>query len=236
VRLALWTPRPGQAWWAGVVGALRGPSVLRVVEGEPASAPPADLHVYDVADDPAHGFVYRALRRAPGLVVLESWNLHRLVLAETLGGGDAAAYRREARRMHGETGSYVAEQVIAGRGGALPGLLPCCDRVLEASLALATTSGVVHARARRRLGGRPVLALPGDDPDRAARGILDLARFVLAEGERLRREAESDRVPEGGLLALALDEVRPAAHALLLPSVPSEVRALIADLLPEDRR
>jgi hypothetical protein len=204
-----------------------------VVPEAPDAPPDADLHLYHVADDPAHGFVYRALLREPGLVVLEDWNLHRLVHAETAGRGDPAAYRREARRAHGDTGSFVAEQVLAGRGGALPSLVPLNDRVLEATLGLATTRADVRARAAARLGARPVVLLPGEDVA-AARAIASLASTALDGIERLRQEAAADRVEEGTPRALALAELRPAAHALGLARVPPDVATLVAGLFAEE--
>lgn len=234
MRLAVWTPRPRAGWVGALVPHLAREASLVLVDADPAVPPAVDVDVYDVADDPAHGFVYRALRREPGVVALQDWNLHRLVHAETVGRGDPAGYWREARRSRGETGAFVAEQVLAGRGGALPTVLPLNDRVLEASLGLATTSPEVQARAEARLGGRPCVRLPSE-PAEAASALLALARAVHAEGPRLRREVEADRGPEGSLLALALDELRPAVHELSLPGVPSDVVALLADLLPGGR-
>jgi hypothetical protein len=205
-----------------------------LVEADPPAPPAVDVHVYDVADDPARGFVYRALRREPGVVVLEDWNLHRLVHAETAGRGDVAGYRREARLCRGETGLFVAEQVLAGRGGALPAVLPLNDRVLEAALGLATASAEVAARAEARLGGRPLVRLPSE-PGAAGRALLALARAVDADRARLRAEAVADHGPEGSPLALALDELRPAAHALDLSRVPPDVVALVAELFAGER-
>lgn len=230
MRLALWTPRPRVGWWGLVVPRLARRTELRLVEREPPEAPDADVCVYDVANDPAHGFVYRALRRRDGIVVLESWNLHRLVHAETAGHGDVAGYRREARRTRGETGTFVAQQVLAGRGGALPSLLPLNDRVLDASLALAATSEALRARAAARLGDRPVVLLPAEDPGAAATALLGLAAAV-SRGEP--RGAGRSAAPDGTPLALALDELRPAAHALALAGVPREVRELLESLFPE---
>jgi hypothetical protein len=234
VRLALWTPRQQSTWWSGVLAGVGREAVvaLREDDGEP---PEAEVHVYDVADDPAHGFVYRALLRRPGVVVLEHWCLHRLVHAETAARGDVAAYRHEARLGRGETGTFVAEQVLAGRGGALPSLVAWNERVLASALALGARSEDVEARGRARLGRRPVLRLPPDDPDAAASGLLSLARAVARDGERLLRESRTDRPREGTLLALALDELRPAALSLGLPSVPPDARDLVAALLPEER-
>jgi hypothetical protein len=235
MRLAFWTPRPGAGWVGALVPHLAREASLVLVETEPPAPPAADVHVYDVADDPVHGFVYRALRREPGIVLLEAWTLHRLVHAETAGRGDATSYRHEARRAHGETGSFVAEQVLAGRGGALPALLPLNDRVLEASLGLATTSEEIRAQACTRLAGRPVVRLPPGDAAAAASALLRLARTVLRDHDQLRARARADLGPEGTLLAFALDELRPAAHSLGLPRVPADVVPLVAGLFPEGR-
>jgi hypothetical protein len=200
-------------------------------EGDAAEGVP----VYDVADDPAHGFVYRALLRRPGLVVLEDWCLHRLVRAETAGRGDTAAYRREARLCLGETGSFVAEQVLAGRGGALPALLAWNERVLAASLALGTTREAVRSRAAHRLGERPVRLLAEDDVETAAGELLALAGEVDRDAGRLQRAARADRAPDGTPLGLLLDELRPAALALGLPAVPQDACEAAAGLVPEGR-
>jgi hypothetical protein len=200
-------------------------------EGDAAEGVP----VYDVADDPAHGFVYRALLRRPGLVVLEDWCLHRLVRAETAGRGDTAAYRREARLCLGETGSFVAEQVLAGRGGALPALLAWNERVLAAALALGTTREAVRSRAAHRLGERPVRLLAEDDVETAAGELLALAGEVDRDAGRLQRAARADRAPDGTPLGLLLDELRPAALALGLPAVPQDACEAAAGLVPEGR-
>jgi hypothetical protein len=235
VRLALWTPGGRDEWLGALLPHVAREVDLVVVEAEPAGTVAADVHAYDVADDPARGFVYRALRREPGVVLLEDWNLHRLVHAETVGRGDAGGYRREARRELGERGVFVAEQVLAGRGGALTALVPLNGRVLEASLGFATASAPLLRRAAARLAGRPAVLLPSDDPGAAARALVALVHAVRADSERLRREAAADSAPEGTLLALALDELRVAAHGIDLPGVPADVRSLAAGLFPEVR-
>lgn len=161
MRLALWSPRRKGGWVAALVPHLARECALTLVDAEPASPPETDLHVFDIADDPAHGWVHRALRVRPGLTVLDAWNLHRLVHAETAGRGDEAAYLREARRAHGQTGAFVARQVLRGFGGELlPALFPLNDRVLEASLGLVAATEYIRRRAAARLSGRPVLHLP----------------------------------------------------------------------------
>jgi hypothetical protein len=160
VRLALWTPTPAEGWVATLVPLLAREATLDLLDRRPSSPPATDLDIYHVADDPAHGFVYGALVRRPGLVVLEEWNLHRLVLGETAGRGDAATYRREARRAHGVTGEFVARQVRRGWGGRLPTLVPLNARVLEAGLGFVAATEALRALLAAAVPRAPVLGLP----------------------------------------------------------------------------
>jgi hypothetical protein len=160
VRLALWSPHLDQGWAATLAPLLAREARVDLVGEEPTAVPEADVHIYHVADDPAHGFVYRAILERPGLVVLEEWGLHRLVHAETAGRGDEAAYRRELRRAHGETGAFVSRQVLAGLGGELVPLLPVNERVLESSLGVVTATEALRGAAAGRFPTRPVVHLP----------------------------------------------------------------------------
>lgn len=136
-------------------GRLRGIEVVA-----PAGAE-ADLHLYHLGNSPAHAYAYRAARERPGVVCLHEWSLHHLVLHEAVARGDVASYLREMRRAHGERGTFVARQVARGLGGELfPAMLPLNDRALESSLAVVTLTQEAREKARRRVPGRPVLALP----------------------------------------------------------------------------
>jgi glycosyltransferase involved in cell wall biosynthesis len=150
------------------------------------ATPVASLDLYHVADDPAHVFVHRALRRRPGVVLLADWSLHRLARAEAAEQGGAGAYRAEARRAHGTTGAFIARQVERGLAGELPPLLAMNDRVLEASLGLVAFTESVRARAKGRLPGTPVVHLPldfvGSPVDTPLRGAAREALGVPAGG------------------------------------------------------
>ena len=203
MKVALWTPSAATAWVAALRPHLEAAVDLEVIGTEPPSGPEADLHLYHVGDDPAHGFVYRTLLRQPGAVVLEEWGLHRLIHAETAGRGDPGAYMREARRAHGETGTFVARQVVRGLGGGLPALLTVNDRVLDASLGLVATSEAVRARAVARLPTRPVVhlslafagatALSGRGAARAALRI-EADRFVVVAVQPAADPAPPERI------------------------------------------
>lgn len=234
MKLALWTPRPQQGWPARITAWLASRLELAVVSAEPPQRPPADLDVYHLANDATHGFVYRALLVRPGIVLLDEWNLHALVLAETAGRGDVEAYRREARRERGATGGFVAGQVLQGTGGALPQLLPLNGRVLDASVALVTTSEEVRGRATRRLGGRPLLSLAAGDEaavEHTLGALLEIARGGRSRLAERTRALGEERALTPTPLGRALAELRPRAHDVGLPELPDGVRDRVAALL-----
>jgi hypothetical protein len=191
-----------------------------------------------VAASPAHGFVYRALVRRPGIVLLAEWGLHALVHAETAGRGDPDAYRREARRAHGDVGAFVARQVLAGLGGALTALVAMNQRVLDHSLALVAFTEELRARAAARLPGRRVVQLPlerlaAEAPDAATRAARALAALILevAPGAEAGRRACAARAAgEGSPLDAALDELRWSARELGLAELPEGAEPLVAAL------
>ena len=165
-RLAVWSPLPPSPsgiadYVAESLPALARHFDVETVSEEPRTAPEADLHLYHLGNSPAHGFVYRAARARPGVVVLHDWSLHHLVLSETVERGDVPGYLREMRRAYGETGAFVGRQVARALGGdLLPALFPLNDRVLEGSLGVVTLSAQTAGRVARRLPGRPQLHLP----------------------------------------------------------------------------
>ncbi|MGE5125558.1 MAG: hypothetical protein ACM3PV_04660 [Betaproteobacteria bacterium] len=234
MRLALWTPRPARGWLAGVVPQLERAARLVVVADESRPRPQVDVDLYHVANDPAHGFVYRALLERPGLVVLEDWRLHELVLAETAGRGDPDAYRREARRSRGATGEFIARQVLRGLGGELPSLLALNERVLEASLALAVTRAGDLPRAAACVAGRPFVQLPlgAGDAGPAAAALIALAREALPRLPAALRAARLRQAAEATPLGRALGELRPLARELGLAELPPGSVGRVAALLP----
>ncbi len=214
MRVALWSPRAGRGWPAALGPYLVREVELDLLEEEPSSDPAADVHVYHVADDPAHGYVYRALLRQPGLVVLEDWGLHRLVHAAIARPEGEAAYRREARRGHGELGAFVARQVARGLGGVLPTLfLAMNDRVLDAGLTFVATSEAVRSRLAAQRPDRPAVHLPlpfqGPPPPTVSAGVR--STLGVSPGSLLVvaiQPSSSDAPPPG--VARALDEVHRA--------------------------
>ena len=230
MRVALWTP--AQDWADALAAELERSVELVLVRSEPRERAAADLDLYHVAGSPEHGFVYRALRQRPGIVLLADWMLHGLVHAETAGCGDAAAYQREARHAHGDTGVFVARQVLAGIGGALPGLVAMNQRVLEAGLAIVGLTETIRQRARALAVDVPVVFLPLAEPGGAALHAPALLSLIVeiaarASEERARLAA---RDAATGPAALAADEVRWTARELGLAEPPGDVVALVAGL------
>ena len=159
----------------------------------PADVPPVDLHLYHLGNSPAHGYVYRAACAVPGVAVLHEWNLHHLVLHETLERGDRQAYFREIRRSWGDKGTFVGHQVARGLGGELlPALFALNDSVLRNSLAVVGLTEYTCSRAELALWGRPVLhlrhhvslpeGLPTREEARRALGLPDSAFVLCAPG------------------------------------------------------
>lgn len=246
MKLALWTPLPSAPWVEPLAAALG--DALEVVAAAPGVRPAAELDLYHVAGSPEHAFVYRALLDRPGVVLLAEWSLHALVHAETAGRGDARAYLREARHAHGDTGAFVARQVLLGLGGALEALLPLNQRVLEHALAVVAFSDELRARAKARGVGCPVVHLaldqaardgtapvtgagPGESEPVAA--LVELLRRTSLGAPAARKAiAEQDR-EEGLPRGAAVDELRWSARELGLGEAPADAVALVTALFEE---
>jgi len=243
MRLALWTPRPEAPWVDALAQALG--DGLEIVAAAPSLPPAAELDLYHLAGAPEHGFVYRALLARPGVVLLAEWSLHALVHAETAGRGDGAAYLREARHAQGDTGVFVARQVLAGVGGALEALLPLNQRALEQALAVVCISEELRARAASRVAGRPVVQLAldrlasergapgaGEEPGRVA-PLTELVELLqrTAHCAPDARKAIAERAREQATLrGGAVDELRWSARELGLSEPPADAVALVAAL------
>ncbi|MFI4942461.1 MAG: hypothetical protein ACHP85_04300 [Burkholderiales bacterium] len=237
MRVALWTPT--LSGWAAALAAQLERELdldLTLVRAEPRERPAAELDLYHVAGSPEHGFVYRALRQRPGIVLLAEWGLHALVHAETAGRGDTRAYLREARHAHGDIGVFVARQVLAGMGGALPGLVAMNQRVLEASLVIVALTEAIRERSAAAVTGCPVVFLPLAEADAAASAASLVALIAQAapRADALREDIAT-RAAATGPRARAEDELRWVARELGLAEPPADARALVAGLFDEGR-
>jgi glycosyltransferase involved in cell wall biosynthesis len=215
MRLALWSPLPPSTsgiadYVAETLAELARAAHVEVVCEDPDAVDarwrglvevrgpghesPADLDVYHIGNSPTHAYIYHAALERPGVVVLHDWNLHYLLLGETVLRGDPEPYLQEMHRAYGATGSLAARQIARALGGEmLPALYPLNERLLESSLGFVALSRSVAERASRQIPGGPILHLPHHialplDPwptrseARQALGIPDDALVVTAPG------------------------------------------------------
>jgi hypothetical protein len=170
VTVAIWSPRAGDAL-ARLVPALRARmDVVWVSEdGSPPGVPHArphedvraDLHLYDVADAPAHAFAFRRAREHPGVVLLRNWALVHLLALEVSKRETRRQALDEMQRGHGDEGELVARLLGRGLGGELlPALFPLNERLLETSLGIVSLTEETRRRAARRLGEDRVVRVP----------------------------------------------------------------------------
>jgi len=111
-----------------------------------------------------HGGCGEALRRGPGLVVLQEIEDHHLVAGMTLGRGDADGYLEAMEREAGPPGRLLAQEVIAGRAPppweTRPEQLPLAGEVLELATGLIVHSHYLERWARELGYTRPIWRLP----------------------------------------------------------------------------
>jgi glycosyltransferase involved in cell wall biosynthesis/SAM-dependent methyltransferase len=164
MRLAFISPMPpsksGIADYSAVLLAeLEKLAEVTVISGECASFDPArfDLALYQIGNNPHHGFAYQLALAHPGVVVLHEPNLHHLVAELTIKRGDWDAYLGEVEYDGGAKALAHAERVRALEVGPDYEGVPMIRRLIERSRAV-----VVHSRfvedAVRRAGFRGPLA------------------------------------------------------------------------------
>ena len=152
MNVAFYSPLPPERSGIADYAALLLPALarhvgVRVVR-RGAKRPPrgTDVSLYHIGNDPeAHGWIFDALRRRPGVVVLHDYVLHHLVAGLTLGRGDGAAYLDALEREAGVPGRLLAHGVIDGRVAPLwesrPQDFPLSREVLRHA-----TDVIVHSR------------------------------------------------------------------------------------------
>jgi glycosyltransferase involved in cell wall biosynthesis len=111
----------------------------------PARAPEYDCVVYAMGDNADyHGYIYDALGRVPGVVILHDTTLHRFFISRTLSKGDTAGYLDEMEAAYGIRSLRVAQQVLAGHGQALTRRFSFVERVVDRAQGV-----IVHNRHAR---------------------------------------------------------------------------------------
>ena len=119
MRVAYYSPLPPEHSGVADYSALLLPALQRRVEivlARPGAAnPPADVALFQLGNDPErHGWIYHALRRRPGLVVLHEVALHGLIAGLTLGRRDPEGYLAAVERDGGPAARRRAERALAG--------------------------------------------------------------------------------------------------------------------------
>jgi glycosyltransferase involved in cell wall biosynthesis len=127
--------------------------------------PKADASLYHIGNDPeAHGWIARALRARPGVVVLHEFVLHHLVAGLTLARGDSRGYLDAMERGHGLAGRLLAFGVVEGRIPPLwetrPEQFPLAEGVLASATGLVVHSRFVEEKAREAGFEGPVWRIP----------------------------------------------------------------------------
>jgi glycosyltransferase involved in cell wall biosynthesis len=119
MRVAYYSPLPPQRSGIADYSSLLLPALRRrvdIVLARPhRPSPSADIALFHLGNDPqGHGWIYNALRRRPGLLVLHEVALHGLVAGLTLGRGDRNGYLAAIEREGGFEGRVAAERALAG--------------------------------------------------------------------------------------------------------------------------
>ncbi len=116
MRVAFFSPLPparsGIAdYSAALLERLKALTTIHVFErsGSPAGC---DVCVYQLGNNPHHGFVYEAAMQNPGVVVLHEANLHHLIADLTIGRHDWDGYVRAVKQNHGEEAADRAERYV----------------------------------------------------------------------------------------------------------------------------
>ena len=112
-----------------------------------------DLVVYQLGDEARiHGYMFDAIPRYPGVIVLHDLVLHHAVIGMTLARGDVAGYLAEMRYAYGDEGEKPAREVIAGRGEEQGIFLryPLVERWLDSCLGVITHNNYVVEQIQQR--------------------------------------------------------------------------------------
>ena len=107
-----------------------------------------DLCVYQLGNNPYHGFVYEMAMQHPGVVVMHEANLHHLIADLTINRNDWDGYVQEVGRNHGEDAQEYAERYVRTRQRAPDYSLSMMRSVLARSRGAIVHSDTVGAELR----------------------------------------------------------------------------------------
>jgi glycosyltransferase involved in cell wall biosynthesis/SAM-dependent methyltransferase len=131
-----------------------------------AAKPPAfdasryDICVYQLGNNPYHGFVYEAALKHPGVVVMHEANLHHLIADLTIQRNDWDDYIREVGLNHGPEAQEYAERYVRTRQKAPDYTLAMMRTVLAGSRAAIVHSDAVGAELRANGFEGPMARIP----------------------------------------------------------------------------
>ncbi len=124
-----------------------------------------DLSVYHIGNNPdAHGWVFDALRRRPGVVVLHDFVLHHLVAGLTIGRRDGHGYLDAMEREGGVVGRLLGHGVLDKRIPPLwesrPDEFHLAGEVLDLATGLIVHSRYVEEKSRSAGFAGPIWRIP----------------------------------------------------------------------------
>src|SRR5690242_732513 len=124
--------------------------VVETFGAKPSSFDPAryDICLYQLGNNPYHGFVYETAMEHPGVVVMHEANLHHLIADLTINRNDWDAYVREVGLNHGPEAEAYAQQYVRTRQRAPNYSLPMIKTILARSRGAIVHSNVVADELR----------------------------------------------------------------------------------------
>jgi glycosyltransferase involved in cell wall biosynthesis/SAM-dependent methyltransferase len=243
MRVAFFSPLPpaksGIAdYSAAVLEHLNTSIEVDTFAAKPAAFDPSryDVCVYQLGNNPYHGFVYEAAMENPGVVVMHEANLHHLIADLTINRDDWDGYVREVGRNHGPEAREYAERYVRTRQRAPDYSLAMMRSVLERSRGAIVHSDAVAVELRAQGFEGPIARIlhgawtaPVDRMSYRARlGVTERAPLIGVFGflKPYKRIAESLRAFRRLVRAV------PDARMILVGEVHAELRlsSLIAGM------
>jgi glycosyltransferase involved in cell wall biosynthesis len=171
LKVAYFSPLPPERSGVATYSAFLLPALQRrlavevVRRGSKRFPVGADIALYHIGNEPnAHGWILKALRSRPGVVVLHEAVLHELVATLTLGRGGKTAYLDAVERDGGRVARLLATDALAGRLPPLwelwPSVFPLLDEVFEHAEGVVVHSRYAEALLRRRGYEGPLHRVP----------------------------------------------------------------------------
>jgi len=167
VKIAFFSPLPpaksGIADYSAVLlEHLRRLAEVETFEDQPRpfDANKYDAIVYQLGNNPHHGFAYEMAMQHPGIVVLHEANLHHLIADLTINRGDWDAYIREVDLNAGPRARDYAERYVRTLQRGPDYDIPMLKPVLQRSRGVIVHSAAVENELRNLGYAGPVAKIP----------------------------------------------------------------------------